>query len=831
METPLHEYERKRRFGVTPEPRGGALPGERRRFVVQKHDARRLHYDFRLELDGVLKSWAIPKGPSYDPKEKRLAVHVEDHPVEYADFEGVIPEGQYGAGAVLVWDFGTWEPIGDARRAYAQGRLHFRLHGARLAGEWVLARMGGAAAGANKENWLLLKVNDAVAREHAQTDGAARETDSQETSVLSGRTLAQIALAPDATWSSGGQIGAPTPPASGAPFPAALEPQLATLVERPPRGNGWLHEIKFDGYRTLARVHQGTVQLISRNGKDWTDRFGAVARAIAALPLRDGWLDGEVTVMEPDGRTSFGALQRALSEKRDVDLVYFLFDLLYRDGADLRALPLTRRKAALADLLAGNTAPALRLGEHVIGEGDHVWREACRLGLEGVVCKRADAPWRPGRGRDWVKVKCLRRQEFVIGGFSAPAGARSGFGALLVGVYERDRLIYTGRVGTGYDEQTLRDLHARLVPLATPSSPFTNAVPKGRGTVTWVRPELVAEVAFAEWTRDGILRQPVFQGLREDKPPREIGREGPGARIEEEERGDRIAGIRLSHPEKLLFPEERLTKRDVARYYDEIAAYVLPDLKDRPLTLVRCPDGNAAPCFYQKHATEALPDGIARIPVREDGGHGLYLAVTEIAGVVGLVQMGVLEIHTWGAHSDEPERPDRLVFDLDPDEGLPWEAVVDAARLVREVAETVGLQPFLRATGGKGLHVVVPLARRHTWPEVKEFAHALVRTVAHAAPERYTINPAKPARRGKVYLDYLRNARGATAIANYSTRARPGAPVAVPLHWDELGTPADAWRVDNVRRRLAGLATDPWDGYDAAARALTRAMKRAVGSG
>ncbi len=778
----------------------------------------------------------MPKGPSFDPDEKRLAVHVEDHPLDYADFEGVIPEKQYGAGAVMVWDAGTWEAVGDAREGYRKGRLHFRLTGARLRGEWVLARMHGADAGEDKQNWLLLKIADDYARRGVELE------DMHAVSVLSGRTLAEIARHPEFTWTPEGRAVAEPPPAAEK-LPPMISPQLATLVARPPTGPDWLHEIKFDGYRTLCRIDRGRVTLFSRNGKDWTARFGALARAARTLPLRSGWLDGEVAVLLPDGRSSFSALQQALSAGRDGDLVYFLFDLLHADGEDLTRRPLRERKALLAGLLEhlGTAASPLRFSEHIEGNGETVFGEACRLGLEGIVSKRASAGHVPARTHDWLKVKCLSRQEFVIGGFSAPSGARFGFGALLLGVYEDERLVYVGRVGTGFTEQDLRDLRARLDPLVTPVSPFANPIPKarsGKNVVSFVQPVLVAEVAFVEWTADGILRQPSFQGLREDKAPREVRREGPAeAEPPAEETTPpqplrtRIAGLRLSNPDKVLYPGMGLTKRDLALYYESVADHLLVDLVGRPLTLLRCPEGAHQPCFFQKHANAGLPAGIRQIAVAEKKGKGMYLAVDDLSGVIGLVQMGVLEIHTWGAHADKPDAPDRLVFDVDPDEGMPWESVTTTVLALRERLHDLGLPAFLKTTGGKGLHVVIPLNRRHTWEEVKAFAHALARSLVHDAPRVYTINPSKAARRNKIYIDYLRNGRGATAITNFSTRARAGAPVAVPIAWDRLDIHSDALRVDNVAAHLARRGADPWSDYDHVRATITKKMKAALGLG
>jgi bifunctional non-homologous end joining protein LigD len=908
---PLETYRKKRDFSRTPEPKGSPRVAAKKkkkglRYVIQKHAATRLHYDFRLELDGVLKSWAVPKGPSLDPAEKRLAVHVEDHPLEYGGFEGVIPKGQYGGGTVVVWDRGTWVPEGDPARAYAEGKLKFQLQGEKLRGGWTLVRMHGSRAGDDGENWLLIKERDEEARPGS---GDAIVVERPE-SVLSGKTIEEIANDPRRVWDSkpeGGGARRATaadrrasaaahaqktarraarragpgldpqtlPGARRAPLPRKIEPQLATLVAAPPAGDEWIHEIKYDGYRVFAEVDGGRAKLLTRRGKDWTDQFSPIGAAAAALPVRSAVLDGEVVVLEADGRTSFQALQNALSEGRTDDLVYFAFDLLYLDGYDLRPVPLGARKQALETVLAA--APGggpLRWSDHVQGDGKSFFRQACSFALEGVVSKRANLSYHPGRGRDWLKVKCLQRQEMVVGGFTDPEGSRTGLGALLVGAYEGGELRYAGKVGTGFTTETLEQLRRRLDRLERREPPFSNP-PRGaeaRG-VHWVEPKLVAEVAFAEWTRDGHLRHPTFKGLREDKDPREVVREVPEApeaagaaadpepaRESSKGRGHgakaskakssaakssgaakakssaarsavEVAGVRLSNPDKVLYPDRRLTKRDLALYYERIADWILPHLRDRPLTIVRCPEGQQGQCFYQKHVTDQFPKSIVRVEIEEGGKTVNYGAVNSLAGLVALVQMGVLELHIWGAHRDRVERPDYAVFDLDPDEGLAWSRVVEGARLMRDLLAELGLRSFLKTTGGKGLHVVLPLARRHGWDEVKSFTKAVAEMVAAADPARYTSHMPKAQRKGRIYIDYLRNQRGATSIAAYSTRSRPGAPVSAPLAWDELDSEAGAntFTVENLPQRLDRLAADPWAGFAAVRQWITADMRRAVG--
>jgi bifunctional non-homologous end joining protein LigD len=886
----LKEYKRKRDFHKTPEPAGGRKKsGSGLQFVIQKHAASRLHYDFRLEHDGTLKSWAVPKGPSLDPAVKSLAVQVEDHPIEYATFEGVIPQGEYGGGTVMVWDRGTWEPEVDPDRGLRTGKLKFRLDGEKLHGSWALVRMGGRA-GEDGKNWLLIKHRDDEAKPLAKFDVLKRK----DRSVISGRDMEQIADDADAVWSSNGKSArnsktksaekkkraaaakkakrplkkngkngkshaplsekdlASLPGASKASFPKDFTPQLATLTDRVPAGDNWLHELKFDGYRILALVRNGKVNLVTRRGNDWTARFQSVADAVAELPLKSAILDGEVVSLDEHGISNFQQLQNLMKRGDKQALVYYVFDLPYLEGFDLTETPLLARKEVLAGaLLSANpdNDGTARFSDHIQGSGEQVLAQACRSAMEGIVAKRADSAYHQYRSPDWLKVKCLKQQEFVIGGYTKPEGARVGFGALLVGYYDGGDLIYAGKVGTGFTTQSLKELTAELNKRKIDKSPFKNP-PKGfriRG-VTWVKPELVGEIEFTEWTSDGSLRHPSFQGLREDKPAKEVVREmakkqkvskkqevrgprsevrsktsdrklnGSAKRSPSKEPGRngqgeiKIAGVRLTNPGRVLYPEEGLTKRDLAEYYERIADWILPYVVARPLTLVRCPEGHMAECFFQKHLTGTMPDSLHGVDIKEKGKKEEYVGISDLAGLISLVQMGTLELHPWPAREDNVERPDFFVFDLDPGEGTGWKDVIHGALELRERLERVGLKTFLRTSGGKGLHVVVPIERRTTWEDFKQFAKNVADTMTREAPDRYIATLSKAKRRGKIFVDYLRNQRGATAIASYSTRRRSGAPVATPIAWDELSakTRPDMFNIKNLPKRLDKLKNDPW---------------------
>lgn len=814
----LRDYHRKRDFAETPEPEGSEKARGREHpglaYLIHKHAATRLHYDLRLELDGVLKSWAVPKGPSLDSTDKHLAVEVEDHPLDYGSFEGTIPAGQYGGGTVLLWDRGTWEPVGDPHQGLAAGKLRFVIHGEKLQGAWVLVLMKGPrSANEKKRNWLLIKEKD----EEARSAKAFSITQSRPESVATGRTLEEIA------------------DAVKAPLPDAFSPALATMVREAPAGDEWLHEIKFDGYRALAFIAGGKARIVSRNGKDWTERFGPLALAAAALPVREALLDGEVVVLRPDGTTSFSGLQAALAGGRDRDLTYYLFDLLHRDGRDMTRVPLVERKRALAALLREVPGP-LRLSTHVEGQGREFFLEACKHGLEGVVSKRADSPYTSGRGRDWVKAKCTKSQEFVIAGYTGPSKGGSPVAALLLGVHdERGRLVYAGRVGSGFTDAVAADLQRKLARLEQEKSPF--AVPPPRAVTRgarWVAPRLIADVNFAEWTPDGVLRHPAFKGLREDKAASEIVREQPMPRAAEVKAAVRgsvsVAGVRLTHPDRVLYPDSNLTKLALARYYEDIASWVLPHVANRPLSLLRCPDGVGKPCFFQKHIAGTMPEHIHGIEIEEKEGNDTSLYVDSLAGIVTLVQMGVLEIHPWGSRVDDVERPDRITFDLDPDPALPWSRVVAGAHLVREHLSAIGLESFVKTTGGKGLHVVVPVRRRLEWEAIKAFSKQVVERIVRERPKEYTSRLSLADRRGRIFIDYLRNGRGATAVSAYSTRARAGAPVSTPLSWDELGPDArsSAYHVLTLPDRLARLAADPWAGFAKSRQSVTKEMVRVV---
>ena len=853
-ESPLAAYWTKRDFARTPEPRGDGHPGRGgSTFVVQKHAASRLHYDFRLEIGGVLVSWAVPKGPSFDPRDKRLAMRTEDHPLEYGAFEGVIPKGEYGGGTVLLWDRGTWTPAGEPAAGLRDGQLKFALHGEKLRGGWTLVRLRGRhPRDADGRSWLLIKERDEFARPASELD----ITEARPESVVSGRDLAHVAQAHDRTWHSkeaaktgrGGRSPKPAaerdkPPGGRAPIPGArpgqlpdfVSPQLATLVAAPPAGDDWLHEMKFDGYRILCRIERGRATLWSRNARDWTARFPSIAAAAGRLPARQALLDGEIAMLLPNGTTSFQALQNALATDPRGQLVYFVFDLLYLDGQDLTGATLEVRKRALETLVPAGRDEAIRYSTHVAGQGDEFFRQACRLSLEGVVSKRRDGVYEPGRGRGWLKVKCIQTQEFVVGGFTEPKGARTGLGALLLGVNtESGALAYAGKVGTGFTESVAKRLRERLERLRIAKSPFERR-PPGAPEAHWVKPELVAEVAFTEWTEDGRLRHPSFKGIREDKAASDVVRERPAkaavprpkSRARKSSppsdpvgavaRGDgpTVAGVRISHPDRVVYPEDGVTKVGLARYYAAIAEHILPHLRSRPAALLRCPEGLGQECFYQKHPGPWTPASLRRIRIREKNKTDEHLVIEDVAGLVGLVQVGVLEIHTWNAQADRLEAPDRVVFDLDPGPDVPWRAVLMAARLVRSTLEARGLESFVKTTGGKGLHVVTPIEAGAGWPACVAFARRVVDSLVTQTPGAFVATMAKSARKGKIFVDYFRNQRGATSIAAYSTRARPGAPVSTPVTWDELDaiTSGSHFTLATVERRLAKLTDDPWAGY------------------
>ena len=892
----LETYRAKRNFGVTPEPRGkvGARARQELSFVVQKHEASHLHYDFRLELNGVLLSWAVPKGPSLDPADKRLAMHVEDHPLEYGGFEGVIPEKQYGSGTVMLWDRGTWRPKEDPEAGYAKGHLKFELDGENLKGGWTLVRTRGSKYGGKSGDkaWLLIKENDRYAR-----PGGRPIVETAAKSVTTGRTMKEIAAARSNVWQSklsveenvkagaiapaqkktasakttaakGNGAAATTSPkdvkgAKAAKIPSTLLPTLATLVASAPAGDDWLHEIKYDGYRMLCRIEKGKARLVSRNGKDWTEAFASVADDLAKLPVRDAWIDGEVVVLDSAGRTSFQALQNALTANKRVPLSFFAFDVLFLDGYDLRGAALTDRKAVLRGIV-GDGIGAIRVGPEILGHGEDFFAQACKLGLEGVISKRADSHYRDGvRTREWVKVKCTRRQEMVIGGFTDPQGSRKGFGALLLGIYDGGKLRYSGKVGTGFDQQSLDKIYELLLAREQDKPAFVNP-PRGYEAkgAHWVKPDLVAEIAFTEWSDDGALRHPSFQGLRADKKATEVVREEPQATSDREKRPSTaaartaattgakspiakaptaksaksakpiVAGVPISSPDKVYFPEAGITKLEVAEYFDRIAPRIVPHVANRPLSLVRCPDGWKGQCFYQKHADKSVNPAVDRIEVPEGDGTATYMGARNAKALVALLQWGVLELHPWGARTPRLDRPDRLIFDFDPDDAVDWKELVTGVGLLRTLLDELGLEGFLKTTGGKGLHVVLPIRTTLDWTQAKGFTKAVADFMVSTFSDRFTATISKAKRTGKTLIDYLRNAEGATAIAPYAVRARANAPVSMPIAWEELAgddVRFDHFNLRNAEERLARQKRDPWRDFFTTKQTITKAHAKRVG--
>ena len=886
----LSVYRAKRDFAKTAEPSGRtrAAPSARLRFVVQKHAARRLHYDLRLELDGVFKSWAVAKGPSADPADKRLAVEVEDHPLDYGDFEGTIPRGEYGGGTVQLWDRGYWIPEGvrSPQEAFDSGDLKFTLEGTRLRGSWVLVRMRGDRYGGKRTNWLLIKHKDDQAK-----PGDADELLEEDRSVASGRTLEQIAAGKgrrpkpfmlasaraaraDAVWTAKQSAEptaakpfatvphrpatAPRKPVTVAKVPAFVEPQLAKLVDQPPEGPGWAHEVKLDGYRVQLRVSRGRGVIRTRSGLDWTDRFAALAEDARVLP--DCMIDGEIVAFDQRRNPSFSALQTALSENRSEDLLLFAFDLMFEGREDLRTLPLGERKQRLETLLNGGASEGrLRYVAHLTASAQEVFASACKLGFEGIVSKQSDAPYRSGRSGSWTKAKCRAGQEVVIGGWTTEAGTVR---SLLAGVYRGDELVYVGRIGTGYGRDAAKALLPSLKKWTRAANPFKgDTAPSGEKNVRWLEPKLVAQIEFAGWTDSGMIRQAAFKGLRHDKPAREVVAEVPTPADSSDSRPNQgqkpmnkrrsksmqdkpsstvvaaarggsatVLGVPISKAEKALWPDagdsRPVTKLDLARYYEEIGDWMLPHLAGRPCSLLRVPDGVGGEQFFQRHAAPGMSDALTSVKIKGD--KAPYVQIDRIEGLIAAAQSGALEIHPWNCAPGDPEVAGRLVFDLDPAPDVEFTAVIAAAAEIRDRLRAAGLESFCKTTGGKGLHVVTPLAAGKTavqWPVAKNFAHLLCAQMAQDSPEKYLDNMSKSRRVGKIFLDYLRNDRTATAVSVLSPRARGGAPVSMPLHWREVRPGLDPARY-TLRSAPALLRkAKPWEGYDAAARSLADAIR------
>ena len=862
----LKKYQSMRDFSVTAEPSGrqAVATGQKLRFVIQKHAATRLHYDFRLEWGGTFKSWAVTRGPSLNPADKRLAVEVEDHPLDYGDFEGTIPKGQYGGGTVMLWDRGTWAPEGDAARMLAKGDLKFILDGDKLHGGWVLVRMKGDKFGGKRNNWLLIKHHDKFAR-----DGDGEAILKKDHSVASGRAMPEIeagtgekprpfmrakAFKADAVWNSKSREerdeDEPEPMVKEKPvakakkvskLPRFIEPQLTQLVDQPPSGAGWVHEVKFDGYRMQLHVEDGKARVFTRKGLDWTTRFSAIAKA--AAKLLDCILDGEVCALDHNGAPDFAALQAALSDGKSENLIYFVFDVMVSEAEDLRALPLSARKSRLAELLKAAKADShLRFVEHFSSGGETVLQSACRMNLEGIVSKRLDAPYTAGRGDSWTKSKCRAGHEVVIGGWSTTAGK---FRSLLVGVHRDDHLIYVGRVGTGYSAGKVKQLMPRLKEMAAEASPFTGRnAPRHEHGVHWLKPELVAEIEFAGWTGDGMVRQAAFKGLRADKPAKDVEAETPKMNkklAEPKARKGKVAtknesvvmNIPITHPDKALWPDAgdgaAVTKRDLAEYFAAVGGWMLPHIKGRPCSLVRAPDGiTAKERFFQRHAGPGQSNLFTQVKV--SGDRKPYLQIDRVEALAAVAQAGGLELHPWNCAPGKPDVPGRFVFDLDPAPGLDFEDVVTAARELKDRLEELGMVPFVKTTGGKGLHVVTPFdaGKSIGWPEAKSIAREICARMAADSPDKYLLNMSKAKRTGKIFLDYLRNDRMATAVAPLSPRAREGAPVSMPLEWNAVKKGLDPKRF-TVRTAPALIAkSNAWKDYVKVEKPLLAVLKKLV---
>jgi bifunctional non-homologous end joining protein LigD len=870
----LKTYRSKRDFGRTPEPRGVAARQKGYRYVIQKHDATRLHYDLRLELDGVMLSWAVTRGPSMVPGEKRLAIHVEDHPIEYNKFEGTIPKGQYGGGTVMIWDRGTWTPDHDPHKGLQKGHLDFELHGEKLKGHWHLVRMR-KRPGERQEPWLLIKATDEFAREKSDPD----ILEEMSNSAASGRTMDEIAADKKRVWHSNRSAKEQSKAAKAGPakasvgrvaakphartprrrkpttkrgskksakvaggrearMPDFIPPSLATLSSRAPTKGDWVHEIKFDGYRIQARIANGKVTLKTRTGLDWTEKFPAVASACAALFDYDAILDGEIASVDANGVSDFSALQDDLKNGRQDRMAYYVFDLLYLDGQDLTAAPLIERKRALAALLSGLPKDGvIRLSEHFEADGSTMLKHACNLHLEGIVSKRADAPYHSGRSGDWLKTKCSSNQEFVVIGYEPSDKAGRLIRSLLLGYYDKGGLRYAGRIGTGWGQKQERDIQKRLNAVARKDTPLEKIPPEERRRdVKWVEPKTVVEVDFRGWTGGKLVRQGSLKGVREDKPAKQVVREveqmpesvkktkqaalrqktptktggaKTGAVKSGKSHAVQVAGVTLTHPNRVYWEDVGVTKQMLAEYYTQVWEWMRPHIVRRVLALVRCPDGANSQCFFQKHASAGI-DAKYLMLVPDDGDKSI--TVEDAQGLIALAQAGVLEIHVRGSSIEDLEEADRLVFDLDPGPGVAWKDVIAAAREVRQRLRDLKLESFVKTTGGKGLHVVLPI-KPVPWDDAKDFCRHMAEQMAAENPDRFTATIKKAARNNRIFIDYLRNSREATAIAPYSTRARPGATVSTPLAWEELGTQKtpNAFTVENLPKRLARLRRDPWE--------------------
>ncbi|WP_075795953.1 DNA ligase D [Massilia putida] len=856
MPDPLKLYKAKRDFKITAEPEeGGEASKGLLTFVIQKHWATRLHYDFRLELDGVMKSWAVPKGPSYDTHDRRMAVHVEDHPISYSDFEGTIPPHQYGAGKVIVWDKGTWEPVGDPRQGFAKGEIKFEMHGHKMHGRWVLVRLRGHEDD-KQEPWLLIKENDEYARPAGEFSVVDEMPDSVKDLPMPehGADVKVAELKAERKPSAKPRRGAMPDGAVKADLPETLTPELATLVDGPPADpENYIYEIKFDGYRMLARVQGKDIRLITRNGNDWTDKLGPLQQEIRRMKLPDGWYDGEIVVHDENGKPNFNLLQLAFDGSNKAQIVYFLFDVPYHKGYDLRDARLDARRALLQDVLAARPSDTVRFSAEFGTDPAQLVVAACQIGLEGVIGKRRDSRYVTRRSPEWIKLKCGLRQEFVIGGYTDPHGSRTGIGSLLLGYYDKDGVLrYAGNCGSGFNGTSLRHMREVLEAIETDKNPFPPRAVPGR-TNHWVKPELVAEVTFSEWTATDSVRHPVFQGLRKDKPAKSVVREVPkhmqSAAPEDDGKpaakparkrvakkaeapepdlpGNLPATFKVTHGERVMDAESGVTKIDMVRYYALVGELMMEHLKGRPVSLVRAPEGVGGELFFQKHVadTRNMP-GVVQMDQALDPDHPRMTEIATAEGLLSSAQWNVVEIHSQNATAQHYDTPDRMVFDLDPGEGVEWPEVQEAAQLMRAFLQELGLNPFLKTSGGKGLHVVVPIKPKLDWDTVKDFSHAIVDHLAQTLPERFSAKSGAKNRVGRIFIDYLRNGRGATTVSAWSARVRPGLGISVPVRWEELPKlkSGSQWTVKTVHTRL-DEGNAPWADYVKSATTLTKAMK------
>jgi bifunctional non-homologous end joining protein LigD len=775
----LEEYKRKRNKNKTPEPFTGKSTGKNPIFVVQEHHASHLHFDFRLEAFGVLKSWAVPKGPSMEVGAKRLAVEVEDHPIDYAKFEGKIPKGEYGGGTVEIWDNGFWRPPKNLRESLDNGHLEFELKGKKLKGKWLLQRT--ARKSGRKNQWLLIKRNDSK-KTSSETNSASRKDDTVSDKLLHDQ-------------------------ASSIPTP-----QLATLVQEIPNGPNWVYEAKLDGYRTLASVKDKQVNFFTRSGLDWTEKYRPLDIEILKLESGNAVFDGEIVALDKKGHSNFSELQNALKESRKQSLVYYVFDLLYHNGKDLRSRPLEERKLYLKQILKKNKSKQIQYSEHHRGNGEELYKKACKEGLEGIVCKNRLSPYEPGRGVNWQKVKCSLRQEFVVVGYTNPEGARKGFGALLMGSYENKKLRYVGRVGTGFDNKTIKSIMEKIEPLSQKESPLQlGSIPKNKD-IHWVKPEVVAEIEFKTWTKDLILRQASFQGLREDKPATEVHAEIPVSpkKIKLPDVAP-TSDFKITHPDRVLYPKQKITKLDVAKYYNTVSPWVLEHVSERPIALLRCHDEVGDSCFFQKHINVSHVPSLFETYIHHQ--KAIYLKTKQ--GLLNLVQMGVVEFHFWQCHMANKDSPDQIIFDLDPDSAIRWSTIKKSAFRLKELLEKLGLESFVKTTGGKGLHIHVPIAPKYSWESTLNFARGICQQLELQYPDLYITQSSKKKRTHKIFLDYLRNGFGATAVAPYSLRAKDEPWVATPITWKELEKSTKHIRFDmnSVQKRLSLQKETPWVKY------------------